>query len=88
MLNDLTLTIKEAARILGKPEQTIRLGLQQGVLPFGAAILNEKQYSYIIFKKKLEDYVGNIESYLGGWNESFKCWLVQDTNYSKENFGN
>ncbi len=72
MLNDLTLTIKEAAKILGKPEQTIRLGLQQGVLPFGAAILNEKQYSYIIFKKKLEDYVGNVESYLGGWNGSFK----------------
>jgi len=72
MLNDLTLTIKEAAKILGKPEQTIRLGLQQGVLPFGAAILNKKEYSYIIFKKKLEDYVGNVESYLGGWNESFK----------------
>lgn len=66
MLSDFTLTIKEAAKILGKPEQTIRLGLQQGVLPFGAAILNEKQYSYIIFRKKLEDYVGSVESYLGG----------------------
>ena len=56
-----TLSIKQAAKILNKPEQFIRLGLQQNKFPFGAAVKNEKEYSYIIYKKKLEEFVGGID---------------------------
>ena len=55
-----TLTVKETSKILGKTEQFIRIGLQRGILPFGHAVLMDKEWSYVIYKKKLEDYVGEI----------------------------
>lgn len=55
-----TISVERAAEILGKPATTIRTGLQQGVFPFGAAIEMKGRYSYVIYKKKLEDYVGKI----------------------------
>ncbi|MBC3887240.1 hypothetical protein GH810_02810 [Acetobacterium paludosum] len=53
-------TIKEAAEMLGKCEQFVRLGLQQGAFDFGVAVLskNGKKYSYQISRRKLEKYVG------------------------------
>ena len=33
-----TISIEDAAKILGKNPQFVRLGLQQGTLPFGAAV--------------------------------------------------
>lgn len=56
-----TLTVKQTSEILGQPEQLIRVGLQRGILPFGHAIKMEKQFSYIIYKKKLEDYIGEVK---------------------------
>ena len=56
-----TLSVKQTAKILEKPEQFIRLGLQQNKFPFGAAVKNEKEFSYVIYKKKLEDYIGEIK---------------------------
>ena len=56
-----TSSVERAAEILGKPATTIRTGLQQGVFPFGAAIEMKGRYSYVIYRKKLEDYVGKIE---------------------------
>ena len=57
-----TLSVKQTAKILEKPEQFIRLGLQQNKFPFGAAVKNEKEFSYVIYKKKLEEFVGEIEN--------------------------
>lgn len=56
-----TLSIKDTAKILNKTEQFTRLGLQRGILPFGHTIKMEKEYSYIIYKKKLEDYIGEVK---------------------------
>ena len=55
-----TLSVKDTAKILNKTEQFIRLGLQQNKFPFGAAVKNEKEFSYVIYKKKLEEYIGEI----------------------------
>lgn len=45
------ISIKEAARILGKSEQFIRIGLQKGILPFGTAVKTSSIYSYHISPK-------------------------------------
>lgn len=47
------MTVKEAAGLLGKTEQFIRIGLQQGALPFGTAVKMRGRYSYRISEKKL-----------------------------------
>jgi hypothetical protein len=53
--------IKEAAEILGKCQQFVRLGIQQGVFDFGVAVLsrNGKKYSYQISRAKLDAYIGS-----------------------------
>lgn len=60
-----TLSIKETARILDKSEQFVRIGLQRGILPFGHAfqIVGEgrhHRYSYVVYRKKLEEYIGEL----------------------------
>ena len=52
------MTVKEAAERLGKTEQFIRIGLQQGALPFGVAVKMRGRYSYHISEHKLNDYLG------------------------------
>lgn len=54
------ITIKDVAEALGKSEQTIRLCLQRGLLPFGTAIRmpNSHKYVYIIYPKKFNEYIG------------------------------
>jgi transcriptional regulator with XRE-family HTH domain len=51
-------SVSEAARILGKSEQFVRVALQTGVAPFGFAVKNKSTYSYHISPKKLAEYVG------------------------------
>lgn len=58
--NSYTLSVEDAARILGKPVNTIRIGLRQGVFPFGAAIEMSGRYTYVVYRKRLEDFVGKI----------------------------
>ncbi|MDO6451886.1 hypothetical protein [Oceanobacillus profundus] len=53
--------IKEAARILGKSEQFIRIGLQQNIFPFGYAVKMSSVWTYHISPKKLEDYAGEVK---------------------------
>lgn len=54
--------VKEAAQRLGKTEQFIRIGLQQGALPFGAAVkMKGGRYSYYISEKKFNEYAGGKE---------------------------
>lgn len=53
------ISIKEAAELMGKSQQFIRVGLQRGLLPFGVAIqISNKKYSYYISPKKFYEYVG------------------------------
>ena len=48
-----TISVEDAAQILGKNPQFVRLGLQQGTLPFGAAVRGAGgRYSFIIPRKK------------------------------------
>lgn len=53
--------IYRAAQIMGKCPQAIRIGLQRGLFPFGAAIPSEedpKKYNYYISPKLFCDYTG------------------------------
>lgn len=55
--------VKEVAALLGTTEQTIRVGLQQGVFPFGVAFKRKqsnKNYKYVIYPQKLKEYVGGL----------------------------
>ena len=57
--------VKEVAELLGKTQQTIRIGLQLGVLPFGVAYKtnpDKKSYTYIIFPEKVKEYIGVKET--------------------------
>ncbi len=59
------MTVKEVAELLGKTQQTIRIGLQLGVLPFGTAYKTNpenKSYTYIIFPEKVKEYIGVTET--------------------------
>lgn len=50
--------VEEAAKIVDIPAQTLRLALQQGLLPFGIAVkTSPNRYTYKIFPKRLEMYL-------------------------------
>ncbi|WHH60405.1 hypothetical protein [Petroclostridium sp. X23] len=50
--------IKEAAEIMGKSQQFVRLGLQRGELPFGKAIKMSSLWTYHISPKLFYEYLG------------------------------
>lgn len=52
------LSVEEAAKILGTNAQFIRIGLQQGVFPWGYAVKTSRHYTYFILPKKFEEYTG------------------------------
>jgi len=54
------LSVKEVARIMGKHEMFVRIGLQNGTLPFGVAekLPNSTRYSYHISPKLFFEYIG------------------------------
>lgn len=50
--------VSEAAKKIGMSTQTLRLGLQQRVFPFGEAIkTSENRYTYHINPKALQKYI-------------------------------
>lgn len=51
------ITINEVASMLGISPQSLRLGLQRGELPFGSAIKTSDRYTYVIYEKKLKEYL-------------------------------
>lgn len=56
--------VKEVAELLGVTEQTVRVGLQQGVFPFGAAFKtaeNRKHYTYVLYPEKVKEYAGELK---------------------------
>lgn len=53
------ISVKEAARCMGKSDQFIRIGLQRGLLPFGNAVPGTGTYwNYYINPAKFKDFVG------------------------------
>ena len=53
------ISVKEAARCMGKSDQFLRIGLQRGLLPFGNAVPNDKgSQNYYVNPAKFRDYVG------------------------------
>lgn len=53
------ITVKEAASILGMTEDYVRYQMRKGTLPIGTAVKGKgKAYRYLIFKRKLDDFVG------------------------------
>ncbi|MCL2859035.1 MAG: hypothetical protein FWF46_00370 [Oscillospiraceae bacterium] len=52
------LTIKETAKLMGKSEQFVRIGLQRGLLPIGTAVQLSSRFTYHISPKLLEEYLG------------------------------
>lgn len=52
------LSVKEAAELLGKSEQFVRVGLQRSILPFGTAVKLSSKWTYHISPKKFYEYIG------------------------------
>jgi hypothetical protein len=52
------ISIKQAAEIMGKCQQFVRVGLQRGNLPFGTAVKLSTQWTYYISPKLFYEYVG------------------------------
>lgn len=53
--------VDEVAKLLDTTPATIRVGLQQGIFPFGVAFKtaqNKKHYTYIIYPEKVREYAG------------------------------
>ncbi len=51
-------SVEQAAKMLGKSEQFVRVALQMGTAPFGFAAKNKTVWSYHISPKKLTEYIG------------------------------
>lgn len=50
--------VKDAAKLLGKSEQFVRIGLQRGILPFGYAVKMSSKWTYHISEGKIYEYLG------------------------------
>ena len=53
-------SVAQAATMLGKSEQFVRVALQTGKAPFGFAAKNKTVWSYHISPKKLKEYIGSL----------------------------
>lgn len=51
------ITVNDVAEALGVSPQSVRIGLQRGLLPFGSAIKTSSKYTYVIYEKKLKEYI-------------------------------
>ena len=55
------MTVNDVAKLLGKSPLTIRVGLQQGIFPFGVALKtreDRKNYTYVIYPEKVREFIG------------------------------
>lgn len=50
--------IRRIAKAIGTSELTLRRGMEQKVVPFGAAVKCNKRYAYIFWPSKVKEYVG------------------------------
>lgn len=52
------ITVRQAAMMMGKCEQFVRVGLQREILPFGVAIKMSSMWTYYINPKDFYEYLG------------------------------
>jgi hypothetical protein len=52
-----TMTVEEASKILGISPQAVRVGIEQGVFPWGV-VVHMKRNVYIIYRSQLEALTG------------------------------
>lgn len=52
------LKVDEAAKLMGRNGQYIRIGLQRGLLPFGTAIKMGSKWTYYISPHRFREYTG------------------------------
>jgi hypothetical protein len=52
------ITVKEAAAIMGKSQQFVRVAMRQGLLPIGTAVKMSSIWTYHISPKKFYEYIG------------------------------
>jgi|BioPla2DNA2_1021312.scaffolds.fasta_scaffold122261_2 hypothetical protein len=52
------ISVKEAAEIMGKSQQFVRIGLQRGLLPIGKAVKMSSIWTYHISPKLFYEYIG------------------------------
>lgn len=57
-----SLSIHEAAEIMGKSDQFLRIGLQRGILPFGSAVKLSTKWTYYISPSRFYEYVGKDDA--------------------------
>ena len=55
------MTVRETALRLGKSEQFVRIGLQRGLLPIGAAVKTSSKWNYYISERLLNKFMGVTE---------------------------
>lgn len=66
--------VEDAAKRLEMNPQTLRLALQQGLLPFGVAVkTSPNRYTYKIFPKRLERYLEGVDYENIGYHRSDHC---------------
>ena len=54
-----SMTIAEAAKLMGVSMQFVRVGLQKGILPFGYAVkISEGRFTYFISRQKFSEATG------------------------------
>lgn len=54
-----SISVLEAARLMGVSPQFIRVGLQKGILPFGYAVqISHNRYTYFISRSKFNECIG------------------------------
>jgi len=73
--------VKEAAEIMGKCQQFVRVGLQRGLLPFGTAVKlsNSSKFNYYISPKLFYEYVGKPNSLDGQVLAANQTELIERT---------
>ena len=56
------ISIERAAAIMGVSPQTVRVGLQKGVFPFGAAVKmpGSSRFTYVIYTAEFERLFGEV----------------------------
>lgn len=53
--------VEQAAKMLGKSKQFVRVALQRGIAPFGFAVkISGDKWSYHISPRKLNEYMGSV----------------------------
>ena len=52
------MTVAEAAKVMGVSQQFIRIGMQRGLLPIGAAVKLRSRWAYYISPQLVERFTG------------------------------